>query len=58
MVLPGLGGQWLDGRWGTRFLALLGFALGLFGGIAYLLAALKEDSGGSAGDGSDSSGDS
>src|SRR5690606_3054081 len=29
MVLPGILGQWLDKRWGTSFLTLLGFALGL-----------------------------
>jgi hypothetical protein len=43
MVLPGLGGQWLDGRWGTRFLALLGFAFGLVGGVGYLLLALSAE---------------
>lgn len=37
MVLPGLAGQWLDKRWGTGFLALVGFAVGLTSGIAYLV---------------------
>jgi hypothetical protein len=37
MVLPGLGGQWLDARWGTRFLALVGFAFGLSAALWYLL---------------------
>lgn len=37
MVLPGLGGQWLDDRWGTGFLGLLGFAVGLVMGVGYLL---------------------
>lgn len=37
MVLPGLAGQWLDKRWGTGFLVLVGFAVGLTGGIAYLV---------------------
>jgi hypothetical protein len=37
MVLPGLGGQWLDRRWGTSFLGLLGFALGMTVGIWHLL---------------------
>jgi hypothetical protein len=37
MVLPGLGGKWLDDRWGTNFLALVGFALGLTVGIWHLL---------------------
>ena len=32
MVLPGLGGQWLDRRWGTRFMGLVGFGLGLSAG--------------------------
>jgi hypothetical protein len=29
MVLPGLFGQWLDGKLGTRFLVLIGFGLGI-----------------------------
>jgi len=29
MVLPGLFGQWLDGTLGTRFLVLIGFAVGI-----------------------------
>jgi len=37
MVLPGLAGQWLDQRWGTSFLALLGFAFGLTVAIWHLL---------------------
>lgn len=37
MVLPGLAGMWLDGRWGTQFLGLAGFALGLIVGIWHLL---------------------
>ncbi|MGH7136162.1 MAG: AtpZ/AtpI family protein [Pirellulales bacterium] len=41
MVLPGLAGQWLDKRWGTGFLGLVGFALGLVSGIAYLLTMTK-----------------
>ncbi len=41
MVLPGLGGQWLDRLWGTGFLGLAGFALGLIGGMMYLIAATK-----------------
>lgn len=42
MVLPGIGGQWLDKRWGTNFLALLGFAIGLSVGITHLLAMTKQ----------------
>ena len=41
MCLPGLGGQWLDKRWGTGFLALSGFAIGLVGGMAYLIRATQ-----------------
>lgn len=37
MVLPGVGGQWLDARWGTGFIGLMGFALGLTAGIWTLL---------------------
>jgi hypothetical protein len=38
MVLPGLGGNWLDRRWATEPLfTLAGFALGLGGGIWVLL---------------------
>lgn len=42
MFLPGLGGQWLDGRLETRFLTIVGFALGLVGGMAYLIAATRQ----------------
>jgi len=42
MVLPGIGGQWLDKQWGTNFLGLLGFALGVSLGILHLLAIAKE----------------
>lgn len=41
MVLPGLAGQWLDGRLGTGFIVLLGFSLGLIGSMVYLLAITK-----------------
>ncbi len=41
MVLPGIAGQWLDKRLGTGFLGLVGFAIGVISGIAYLLAATK-----------------
>ena len=37
MFLPGLGGDWLDKRLGTRFLVLVGFAFGLTVGVAYLI---------------------
>jgi hypothetical protein len=42
MVLPGLGGQWLDEQWGTGFVALLGFAFGLTTGVWYLLQVTRE----------------
>jgi hypothetical protein len=49
MVLPGLAGQWLDKRWGTNFLVLVGFALGLTTGIWHLIAMTRpRSSGGSS----------
>lgn len=42
MVLPGLGGQWLDKRFGVGFLGLIGFAIGVVSGVAYLLAVAKQ----------------
>lgn len=41
MVLPGLGGQWLDAKWGTNFLGLAGFALGLSVGVWHLVSMAK-----------------
>jgi hypothetical protein len=41
MFIPGLGGQWLDGQWGTGFLGPAGFVLGLFGGMMFLIAATR-----------------
>jgi hypothetical protein len=41
MILPGIAGHWLDGRLETRFLALLGFALGISLAIWHLLIATK-----------------
>ena len=38
MVVPGIVGHWLDDRWGTRFLALTGLALGVSVGVLHLLA--------------------
>jgi hypothetical protein len=37
MVLPGIFGVWLDKKWGTNFIGLLGFALGLTTAITHLL---------------------
>jgi len=48
MVLPGLAGQWLDQRWGTEFIGLLGFALGLTVGIWHLLAMTRARNAGSS----------
>jgi hypothetical protein len=44
MVLPGLAGEWLDRRWGTKFLTLVGFALGLTVGIWHLIAMTRPKS--------------
>ena len=44
MVLPGLFGQWLDGKFGTRFLVLLGFALGISAAIWHLTRLGKQPS--------------
>lgn len=43
MVLPGLLGSWLDERWGTQFLALLGFAIGITGGLFHLLLMTRRN---------------
>jgi hypothetical protein len=38
MVLPGLGGKWLDDRWGSGpVFTLIGFGLGMTFGIWHLL---------------------
>ncbi len=41
MILPGIGGGWLDKRWDTNFLALTGFAFGLTLGIWHLIQMTK-----------------
>ena len=41
MVLPGLGGHWLDARFGTNVFTLLGFVLGLVVGTVSLIAVVK-----------------
>jgi hypothetical protein len=38
MCLPVLGGQMLDRRWGTHFIGVAGFVIGLVVGVAYLIA--------------------
>jgi hypothetical protein len=37
MVLPGLAGHWLDRQFGTGYLAVLGFVLGMIGGMWHLI---------------------
>jgi hypothetical protein len=37
MVLPGIAGAWLDRRWGTTYLTLVGLALGVTVGIWHLI---------------------
>ena len=46
MVLPGLGGGWLDRRWGTSYWTLLGFLLGFASGFTALIVLVKRDGGG------------
>lgn len=41
MILPGLGGMWLDSRWGTNYLGLLGFVAGISLAIYHLLVMTK-----------------
>ncbi len=49
MVLPGLGGWWLD-RWlGVAFFSVLGFGLGLLVGLGYLVALSASERGNSRG---------
>ena len=48
MVLPGLAGQWLDRRWGTKFIGLLGFAVGLTVGIWHLVSMTRAKNAGSS----------
>jgi hypothetical protein len=41
MILPGLAGLWIDNQLETRFLGLLGFALGVPLGIWHIIAMTK-----------------
>jgi hypothetical protein len=41
MVVPGLVGRYLDDRWGTSFLTLAGFGLGLTVGIYHLVVMTR-----------------
>ncbi len=56
MVVPGLAGQWLDRRWGTKFIGLTGFVLGLTVGIWHLLAMTRSRNAGQSGKRPDSGG--
>lgn len=37
MFLPAVAGNWLDARWGTNFLGLVGLAFGFAIGLAWLV---------------------
>lgn len=41
MVLPGLGGNWVDQKIGTHFVALIGFAFGIALSLFYLLTITR-----------------
>ena len=45
MVLPGVAGVWLDKQWGTSWIALLGFSVGLVVGMWHLLRMVKQPGG-------------
>lgn len=37
MVLPAVGGKYLDARWGTNYWAVIGLVMGMVAGFVYLL---------------------
>jgi putative F0F1-ATPase subunit (Ca2+/Mg2+ transporter) len=37
MVLPAVGGKWLDARWGTSYWTGAGLVIGMVAGFVYLL---------------------
>jgi hypothetical protein len=37
MVLPAVGGKYLDARWGTSYWAVAGLVIGMVAGFVYLL---------------------
>lgn len=41
MILPGLAGLWLDEKLGVGFIGLIGFGVGLVGGMIYLISATR-----------------
>lgn len=43
MVLPGLGGGWIDRQLGTEYWTLVGFVLGFFSGITALILLVQRD---------------
>lgn len=42
MALPGLGGQWLDSKLGTKYWVIVGFVAGFALGIFHLLQMVKQ----------------
>jgi uncharacterized protein YqgC (DUF456 family) len=48
MALPGIGGGYLDRRWGTSYWALIGVVLGLVVGMWHLLQMTKQPKRGSS----------
>lgn len=42
MVLPALGGRWLDGRYGTNYWSLVGLVFGLAIGLLQLVQIARE----------------
>jgi ATP synthase protein I len=42
MVLPAIGGGYLDQRWGTKYWTLIGLVLGLVVGMWHLLQMTKQ----------------
>ena len=47
MVLPGLGGGWLDRQLGTGYWTVIGFVFGFASGFTALILLVKRDGGGS-----------
>jgi hypothetical protein len=45
MVVPGIIGTWLDRRWGTRYLTLVGLVIGVGVGIWHLLILTGSENG-------------
>lgn len=44
MVLPGIGGSYLDELWGTKYLAITGFGLGMAVGLWHLILLTNQNS--------------